>query len=133
YPYQAGGTVTTTFAMFDVASGDSLAVYDGPDTSAPSLGTFTGTTTPGPFTSTHPTGTLTFVFTSDGADVGTGWAADIVCNPPPTTPSCGTTFTDSGGLGGNYSSGANQTNTFYADTPGDAVTVTFTSFNTELN
>src|SRR5690606_9947114 len=53
YPFEAGGTVTTTFTMFDVASGDFLTVYDGPNTSAPLLGVFTGTTNPGPFTSTH--------------------------------------------------------------------------------
>src|SRR5690606_25319434 len=49
YPFEAGGTVTTTFTVFDIAPGDSLTVYDGPDTSAPLLGTYSGTTNPGPF------------------------------------------------------------------------------------
>ncbi len=131
YPYAVGGTVTTTFTMFDVAPGDSLAIYDGPDTSAPLLGTYTGITNPGSFTSTHATGTLSFVFTSDLAIVSNGWAADIVCNSPPTTSSCGNTYTDSGGTSGNYSANENQTSTFYPNTAGDPVTVTFTSFNIE--
>src|SRR5690554_1430542 len=133
YPFVAGGTVTTTFTMFDVASGDLLTVYDGPDTSSPSLGSYTGTTNPGPFTSTHASGTLTFVFTSNTSGVGAGWSADIVCNPPPLIPACGTQFYDSGGPTGDYSSNENETTTLYPNSPGDAITATFTAFNLENN
>ncbi|GGW68293.1 putative secreted protein (Por secretion system target) [Winogradskyella epiphytica] len=129
YPFEAGGTVTTTFTVFDIAPGDSLAVYDGPDTSAPSLGTYSGTTNPGPFTSTHASGTLTFVFTSNGSGVGAGWAADIVCTPPPLIPTCGDTFYDSGGVSGDYTNNENETTVIAPINPGDAVTTTFTAFN----
>src|SRR5690606_27137602 len=126
YPFEAGGTVTTTFTMFDVASGDFLTVYDGPDASSPSLGSYTGTTNPGPFTSTHASGTLTFVFTSNASEVGAGWSADIVCNPPVV---CGSNFYDSGGIAGNYSNNENETTVITPINPGDAVTTTFTAFN----
>lgn len=79
----AGNLVTVTFNSFSTESGwDFLKVYDGPDASSPALHTgsgFSGTTViPGPFTSTHPSGKLTFVFTSDGSTQSSGWDATIV-------------------------------------------------------
>lgn len=83
-----GNIVTVTFNSFDTESNyDFLKVYDGPNVSAPALHTgvgFSGTTIPGPFTSTHPSGTLTFVFTSDVSNTGSGWDATVTCNPLPT-------------------------------------------------
>ena len=46
-------------------------------------------------------------------------------------PSCGDTWTDLGGVNGNYNNNANETYTFTPDTAGEVVTVTFTNFNTE--
>ena len=48
-------------------------------------------------------------------------------------PVCGGNFVDSGGIGGNYANNANVSTTINPVTPGDLVTVTFTTFNTELN
>ncbi|MFT4611329.1 MAG: hypothetical protein ACI9OT_000695, partial [Gammaproteobacteria bacterium] len=45
----------------------------------PLLGTFAGTALPGPFTSSDPSGALTFVFDSDSSVTYGGWAADITC------------------------------------------------------
>jgi len=45
---------------------DFLKAYDGDSATSPLLGDFTGTASPGTLTSTHSTGCLTFVFTSDG-------------------------------------------------------------------
>lgn len=82
-PDIAGDVVTVTFVSFNTESGwDFLDVFDGDDTSAPSLGSFDGTTTPGPFTSTDATGCLTFEFDSDGSTTRDGWEADVTCGCP---------------------------------------------------
>jgi hypothetical protein len=88
----SGNIVTVTFSSFATESGwDYLKVYDGPDATAPALhtgsgfsGTLTGASLPGPFTSTHPSGALTFVFTSDGSNNYAGWEASVTCTPAPT-------------------------------------------------
>ena len=61
---------------------DYLRIFDGPNTSSPLLFTTNGTTVPSPITSTHSTGTLTFWFTSDGNNNGSGWEANIECLVP---------------------------------------------------
>lgn len=55
-----------TFQVFDLESGyDYLTVYDGPTTSSPAIGTYSGSTIPASITSTN--GSLTIRFTSDGS------------------------------------------------------------------
>ena len=72
--------VTVNFLDFDLESCcDRLSIYDGPDVNSPVLGTFTGSSLPGPFTSTHSTGALTFYFTSDSSVTGRGWDAEVTC------------------------------------------------------
>ena len=104
YPDNAGDGVTVTFNSFDMEQGwDGMMVYNGPDTNAPLFdsgstygrtncpnGAWTGA--PGDtytadghsFTSTHSTGALTFVFTSDGFVQHDGWEAVITCAPLPS-------------------------------------------------
>lgn len=53
---------------------------NGPTPNFPAGGYY-GQTIPGPFTSTHPSGALTFVFRSDFGVTRAGWEADIVCGP----------------------------------------------------
>ncbi|MBU2939714.1 T9SS type A sorting domain-containing protein [Lacinutrix sp. C3R15] len=123
-----GTAVMTTFTSFNTETDyDTLSVYDGPDATYPLLGTFSGTAIPGPFTSSDPSGALTFVFDSDGSLQYTGWAADITCVT--NTPSCGETFYDSGGAGGDYSNNENETTIISPTNSGDTVTTTFTVFN----
>jgi hypothetical protein len=107
-PSNAGDVVTVEFLSFSTElSFDGLQIYDGPDTSAPLLdsgftnpgfgplidGTWTGEPTDSSsadgvtFISTHPTGALTFVFTSDGSVVDSGWEAVVTCGPPPAPAS----------------------------------------------
>ncbi|MDN3725448.1 T9SS type A sorting domain-containing protein [Aequorivita sp. SDUM287046] len=98
-PINSGEVVTVTFTAFEVeATWDALYVYDGPDTSSPLIssgnpptnsgfpaGGYYGTSIPGPFVSTHPSGALTFVFMSDSSVPQSGWEADVTCalTPPP--------------------------------------------------
>ncbi|MGY0393167.1 CUB domain-containing protein [Bizionia sp. KMM 8389] len=126
YPATAGGTTTVSFTEFDLASGDILTVYNGPDPTYPSLGSFSGSTLPGNFTSTDATGTLTFVFTSNSSNVGTGWSANISCSTPPPPPSCGGEFYDTGGTSGTYLNNESHTTTIYPTATGGTVTVDFT-------
>ncbi|MDC8000339.1 T9SS type A sorting domain-containing protein [Aequorivita todarodis] len=98
-PENAGEVVTVTFTAFEVeATWDALYVYDGPDASFPIIssgnpatnsgfppGGYYGTSIPGPFVSTDPSGALTFVFMSDASVPQSGWEADVTCalSPPP--------------------------------------------------
>jgi len=132
FPDTAGDAVTATFVSFDLESCcDDFYVYDGPNTASPLLGVFAGNTPPGPFTSSHASGALTFVFDSDSSITYSGWEANLTCAPyiPPTV--CGSAFYDSGGIGGNYSDSELNTTTFIPDIPGTSITATFTVFETE--
>jgi len=81
-PQNSTDKVTINFTSFDIESGfDYLYVYNGNSTTSPLIGTFTGTTTIGPFTSTSINGCLTFRFTSDGSVNYTGWAANATLTP----------------------------------------------------
>ncbi|MCB9189735.1 MAG: T9SS type A sorting domain-containing protein [Flavobacteriales bacterium] len=81
--------LTFNFTQFDVeANFDYLYIYDGADVNAAQISgsPFTGTNSPGSFTSS--TGAVTFRWTSDGATVAPGFIADWTCNAditPPTT------------------------------------------------
>ncbi|MCF8319980.1 MAG: gliding motility-associated C-terminal domain-containing protein [Flavobacterium sp.] len=88
-PVTPGDAVTVTFSSFATESGlDILRVYNGNSSAGTLLGTYSGTLTgvnlPGPFTSTDPNGSLTFVFTSDNTVTAAGWLANITCAPIPT-------------------------------------------------
>jgi uncharacterized repeat protein (TIGR01451 family) len=100
-PAIPGQQVTVTFTSFAVeADWDALYVYNGDTTAAPQIasanpaanvpgglaGGFWGTVNPGPFTSTHPSGALTFRFRSDNIIEQSGWTANVTCTPPPTCP-----------------------------------------------
>lgn len=84
--------VSVTFATnigftFDINPTDTLYIFDGPNTSAPLLTALnTGVNaTGGSYGASfenNPSGCLTFVFHSDGANEGTGWGAGITCGNP---------------------------------------------------
>jgi len=84
-PTIPGQLVTVTFTSFDTeATFDLLKVYDGNSVAGTLLGTFSGTTIPGPFTASTASGCLTFVFTSDGSGPRAGWVSNVTCAPPPS-------------------------------------------------
>ena len=100
-PTNIGDQVTVTFTSFSLESNfDGLYVYNGDSITSPQIasangaanvpgglaGAYWGTTLPGPFTSTHSSGCLTFVFRSDGSVVQSGWIANITCGVAPTCP-----------------------------------------------
>lgn len=92
-PDVPGDFVTVTFTSFNVeASWDALYVHNGPDATYPLIssgnpatnsgfpaGGYYGTTIPGPFSSTDPSGALTFVFRSESSFTYLGWEADVTC------------------------------------------------------
>ncbi|NQY29374.1 MAG: hypothetical protein HRT69_07875, partial [Flavobacteriaceae bacterium] len=94
-PSIPGGAVTVNFTIFStVQFSDILRIYDGPDTNAPLLGGFSGTTNPGSFTSTHSSGALTFLFLAFSTTGAPGWIANVTCTPPPCVPPTNLMVTD---------------------------------------
>lgn len=100
-PENPGDLVTVTFTAFNVETNfDGLYVFNGPSTASTQIsssnaagsipggipGAFWGSTIPGPFTSSDPSGCLTFRFRSDGSVSQAGWVANVDCGPPPTCP-----------------------------------------------
>ncbi|MCB9809321.1 T9SS type A sorting domain-containing protein [Candidatus Nomurabacteria bacterium] len=83
--------IKVDFTSFETESGyDYLYIYDGNSTSAPLIGTYHGTTSPGTIMSTASDGSLTFRFTSDGNTDKPGWVADIYpVDIKPTSPNAG--------------------------------------------
>lgn len=131
--------IQLSFSSFELENNyDYLYIYDGNSTSGTLLGTYTGTTSPGTVTST--TGCLTFEFDSDGSFTDPGWQASITCIPDLAggivmtnggTTTCSATFTDDGGLSGNYSNSQTLEYTICPDAANSKVQADFTAFNLE--
>ena len=101
-PTIPGEVVTVTFTSFNTeANWDALYVFDGASITSPQIastnaaanvpgglpGGFWGATIPGPFTSTDPSGCLTFRFRSDSSFNNPGWLANVTCDAMATCPS----------------------------------------------
>ena len=108
-----GDLVTATFTQFVTeANWDRLYIHNGPSISDPifssgnGAGSGVGATQggpggwwgnlnanlPGPFTSSHPSGCLTFRFISDGSVNDAGWTANLTCcEAPAATVTASTT------------------------------------------
>lgn len=82
YP-SSGSSLTMSFTEFALEQDyDFMYVYNGPSTSSPLFANgnnLTGTTLPGSFTSTHPSGAITVEFVSDPAENMSGWKANFSC------------------------------------------------------
>lgn len=84
YPDVNEALMRVQFTAFDLeASGtcayDWLKIYNGSSTSAPLMGTWCGTNSPGTITASNPQKALTFHFKSDNSVVRSGWAANLSC------------------------------------------------------
>jgi PKD repeat protein len=79
-PATTGALIRFTFSSFSTELGyDTLTIYNGINTSAPVIGKYHGTTSPGTVTASNASGALTFRFHSDASVTSTGWAAAISC------------------------------------------------------
>jgi len=79
-PTMANNAVRVTFNSFQTESCcDFLKIYNGPDISSPLIGIYSGNNAPEIITSTDPSGSLTFLFTSDLSITDSGWEARIDC------------------------------------------------------
>lgn len=83
-PSTAGAKLKLVFSAFQTESIDYLEIFDGNSVAAPSLGTYSGSTSPGTVQATpsNTSGCLTFRFTSDASIVYSGWIATISCVIP---------------------------------------------------
>ncbi len=90
-PSTAGQCMKAAFTSFNLEDNfDYLSVYDGNSTSSPMiLGSSYTASSPGTITatSTNTSGCLTFLFSSDGATLSSGWAANISCATCVAAPS----------------------------------------------
>lgn len=136
----AGATqITLNFTSFNTeATYDIVTVYNGPDDTYPVLATWWGNTLPPTISTTAGVGAMCIKFTSDTSNTLSGWSANYTSVV--TTPACGgitmlTTPTGSisdGSGSNNYTN--NQKCLWYIAPPcATSVTLSFTSFNTELN
>ncbi|HNA34412.1 MAG TPA: hypothetical protein PL106_14890, partial [Flavobacteriales bacterium] len=74
--------VFNSFSTYNGA--DQFRIYNGPSTASPLIGTYTGSTIPPAFTSTHSSGALTFTWYTGSGNVSSGWDAVISSVGTPT-------------------------------------------------
>ena len=136
----AGATqISLNFTAFNTeATYDFVRVYNGPDDTFPLLGTYSGNTLPSSISTSAGVGAMCVKFTTDTSNTLSGWSANYTSLV--TTPACSGltmlttptgTFSDGSGSN-NYTN--NQKCLWYIAPPcATSVTLSFTSFNTELN
>ena len=136
----AGATqISINFSAFDTeATYDIVTVYDGPDDTYPVLATWWGNTLPPTISTTAGVGAMCVKFTSDASDTFSGWSANYTSVM--STPACsGLTMlttpagTFSDGSGSNNYTNNQQCYWYIAPPCATSVTLSFNSFNTELN
>jgi gliding motility-associated-like protein len=103
-----------------------------PAPTATSTGWTSTTTNPTVVTGLTPSTCYNFYVRSVcSATDSSAWSSPITATTPILPPVCGGNFYDNGGLAANYLNSSDSTITICPTTPGQLVTVTFTSFNTE--
>lgn len=84
-PGSLGAKIKVVFSAFNLQNTswgsitDYLRIYDGSSTSAPEIGQYYGTNSPGTVIATNNDGALTFVFHSNRNTNASGWVATVFC------------------------------------------------------
>jgi gliding motility-associated-like protein len=105
-----------------------------PAPTADSTGWVTATTNPFTLTSLNPDTCYTLYVRGVCSDTDISlWSLGVNITTQPVPPACGGIFADLAGVNANYANSSNSTITICPITPGEQVTVIFTSFNTEAN
>ena len=117
-PSNPGDVIQVNFFAFSLwtspnpNNSDRLFIYDGPDATANSLGSYTGTQLQGvqvTGTINNPSGCLTFVFQANpNGNTGgqfPGWEAEIICTTPCATPTAQSIILDPAPSGAEQSIG----------------------------
>ena len=147
YPSSPGQYLGITFTSFQTQSAtDFLYIYDGPNTSSPIIGVYSGNTNPSYLAARNSAGCLTFRFISGASTNQAGWSAVFSCSITPGSDAgsypmtdssiittCGGFFYDSNGPSSNYSANENKIMTFHPSVAGQYVSMNFTSFLTQAN
>ena len=83
-PQNAGQVIQLNFTSFETEFNiDILTIFNGQTTTAPVLGSYSGTISPGIVQSSSASGCLTLQFVSDASsNTNIGWAAQISCYEP---------------------------------------------------
>lgn len=85
-PSTANRKIRLTFATLRIGTGDTLSIFDGPDTTAPTIARITDFVAAGGYTvlagNNNPTGSISFRFSSDASVVDSGWNATVACAFP---------------------------------------------------
>jgi len=118
-PSTANSSIQVNFNLFNLENNwDFLRIYNGPDNTFPQIpgSPFTNLNNPGQITSSHPSGALTFNFTSDGTGTRLGWDADVICISALDPPSCVTYIT--GPIDGAIDVCVNETGFSWVSGPG---------------
>ncbi|MBM3436972.1 MAG: hypothetical protein FJY07_12235, partial [Bacteroidetes bacterium] len=136
-PQDSVSKITLNFVVLDTESEDMVTIYDGDNTSAPVLGTYSGTVPPTGFI--NSTGNkMLITLTADGdATTGTGYRVEYSSTQPNWCSGL-TQLTEPSGSFGDGSGDwyyKNQSNCMWKIQPAWAsdLTITFTEFNTEAN
>ena len=80
YPESNDRKIIANFLVFKTQPNvDVLSVYDGINSSAPLIGSFSGSELPDSITATNPAGALTFTFVSNDYANYSGWVATLTC------------------------------------------------------
>jgi Zn-dependent metalloprotease len=136
----AGATqISLNFTAFNTeATYDIVTVYNGPDDTFPVLATWWGNTLPPTISTTAGIGAMCVKFTTDTSNTFSGWSANYTSLV--TTPACTgltklttPTGTFSDGSGSNNYTNNQQCLWYIAPPCATSVTLTFSTFNTELN
>jgi hypothetical protein len=134
-PDQPGAQLQLDVSAFSTQFVDRLYVYDGTSTSAPLIDSYFGTIGPFVVRATNSEGALTFRFSSDGSGVDAGWDAWLSCVlpivSPPSRVTCDGTFTDSGGVAGDYGISESYEQVLHPSEPGAKLELSFLGLDTE--